>query len=260
MLSNESSYEYAWDFAPLTGRAIAPKDAEPSKMVILLHGYQGDAHSNMNFARTLARSMPEALVVVPNGLSEVPGGGSPHVRQWWNLPSFEGRFYGAMPYLAPEEVRPGLEQIVREAHVCAGILNKFIRRRLLERGLSLRDAFLVGISQGGITAFEMALFRSELHKDAGGASLGALVVIGAGIPGAERLPGETNASIPPIPILLARGRDDEIFPPSVDLFSDSLLRENGLPVRRAEVPSGHFGLEHAAAENVCRFLNEMKAR
>ena len=73
MLSNESSYEYAWDFAPLTGRAIAPKDAEPSKMVILLHGYQGDAHSNMNFARTLARSMPEALVVVPNGLSEVPG-------------------------------------------------------------------------------------------------------------------------------------------------------------------------------------------
>ena len=130
-------------------------------MVILLHGYQGDAHSNMNFARTLARSMPEALVVVPNGLSEVPGGGSPHVRQWWNLPSFEGRFYGAMPYLAPEEVRPGLEQLFLEAHVCAGILNKFIRRRLLERGLSLRIRYPCRHFQAEFRAFEMAFSDSR---------------------------------------------------------------------------------------------------
>lgn len=257
MFSTDYSYEQAWERSPLTGISIAPKHQKPSKMIVLLHGYQGDARSNLNFGRTLFRAMPEAVVVIPNGLAEVPEVGNPHVRQWWNLPPFEGKHYSCMPRYVPKEVQDGLNEIVKEAHVSAGILNKFIKKHLRDYGLSLADCFLVGISQGGITAFEMALFRSELHKDKNETHLGGVAVIGAGIPGPDRL-RRKRTGIPPIPVLLARGKHDEIFPPAVDFFSYSVLMENRVPVWRTEVDSGHYGLEHIAAEEVCRFLNAYK--
>ncbi len=254
MFSDERFYEQAWKSAPLTGMSVLPKNGVPERMIVLLHGYRGDARSNLGFARALARGVTNAAVIVPDGLAEVPEVGNPHVRQWWNLPPFEGRYYSFMPYLAPEEIKRGLDQIVKEAHVAAGILNKFLKKQAKALGLKLSDCFLCGISQGGITAFEMALFRSELHADSFGTRLGALAVIGAGIPGAQRI-REGKTAIPPFPVLLARGTNDEIFPPSVDSFSESLLKEAGMPVSRVQVESGHFGLEHAAANDVCAFLN-----
>lgn len=255
MFCDEFLYEKAWESTPLTGRAVLPKDKKPRKLIVLLHGYQGDARSNAGFARTLARGIENSAVFVPDGLDEVPETGNPHVRQWWNLPPFEGKCYSAMPYLWPENIRRGLDQIVREAHVAAGILNRFFKKQAKESGLKLSECFLCGISQGGITALEMALFRTELHKDSAGTHLGGLAIIGAGIPGADRLRAQQETDLPNIPVLLARGRHDEIFPPSVDAFSESLLKEAGLPVRRVQAESGHFGLEHAVAADVCAFIN-----
>lgn len=254
MFSDERFYERAWKSAPLTGMAVLPKNDSARKMIVLLHGYQGDARSNLGFARTLARGVENAAVFVPDGLAEVPNVGNPHVRQWWNLPPFEGRYYSFMPYLAPAEIRRGLDQIVKEASVAAGILNKFFKKQAKLLGLKLSDCFLCGISQGGITAFEMALFRSELHADSFGTHLGGLAVIGAGIPGAQRI-RQRETAFPAFPILLARGTNDEIFPPSVDAFSESLLKEAGAPVSRIQAESGHFGLEHAVADGVCAFFN-----
>ena len=111
---------------------------------------------------------------------------------------------------------------------------------------------MAGISQGGITAFEMTLFRSELHGG-GNDFLGGLISIGSGIIGADRL---RELSLPPVPVLLARGRHDEIFPKTVDYFSRSLLQELRMPVVLTEADSAHFGLEHKVCGDVCRFIRE----
>lgn len=255
MFSDELFYEQIFKSAPLTGIAVLPKNGVIQKMILLLHGYQGDARSNMGFARTLARGVKNAAVFVPDGLEEVPEAKNPHIRQWWNLPPFEGHYYSFMPYLAPQNVREGLDQIVKEAHVAAGILNKFFKKQAKELNLNLSQCFLCGISQGGITAVEMALFRPELHKDTAGSTLGGLAVIGAGIPGAERI--REGIRIPPFPVLIAEGTNDEIFSSCVGDFSESLFKEAGLTVTRTSAVSGHFGLEHAVAPDVCAFFNKL---
>ena len=100
----------------------------------------------------------------------------------------------------------------------------------------------------------MTLFRKELHKDANNRFLGGLIIIGAGINEADRLNDFSSGSIPPIPVLLARGKNDEIFPRTVDYFSAALLRGQKMPVEITEADSGHFGLEHNVCEDVCRFI------
>lgn len=248
--------EFFWEQDGLNGLAISAVTPKPEKIIVLLHGYQGDADSNMVFARTLADAFPETMIVVPNGTARMPPGDDPHRRQWWNidLENFSGSLCAAMPDNAPEEKQEGIRRIGREANETAAILNRFIRNMLKEEGLALKDCYLVGISQGGMTAFEMILFREELHRDDDGSYLAGMVTIGSGIPDAGRIRDRASYFYPPVPVLLTRGTADEIFPPEVDLFSKNLLQANGFPVETAQEDSVHYGLEHRVAGHVCSFI------
>lgn len=245
---------FSWAKDTLTGLGIKPADDPVHKMIVLLHGYQGNAESNMEFALKLAEACPQAVVFVPDGTSPVPPGDDPHHRQWWDLSEseFDGYLCSFMPYYAPADKQKLMKQTVKGIQKTAALLNRFILNRLAEYGLNLSDCFLAGISQGGITAFEMVLFRGELHGG-GNDFLGGLISIGSGIIGSDRLRG---LSLPPVSVLLARGRQDEIFPKTVDYFSRSLLRELHMPVVLTEADSAHFGLEHKVCDSVCRFIRE----
>lgn len=244
---------FFWEKDGLTGLGTEPAGRPVQKMIVLLHGYQGDAESNMEFALKLADACPQAAVFVPNGTESVPPGDDPHRRQWWPLQEseFDGYLCSFMPYYAPPEKQKLMKRIVKEMQKTAALLNRFVLNRLTGYGLLLSDCFLAGISQGGMTAFEMALFRNELHG--GGDFPGGLISIGSGIIGADRL---RNLSVPPIPVLLARGRQDEIFPDTVDYFSRSLLKELRMPVELTQADSVHFGLEHKVCGDVCAFIRK----
>ncbi len=245
---------FPWKADGLSGLGIK-RDKDPvQKMVILLHGYRGDAESNTAFALKLFEACPHAVVLVPDGIEPIPPGDDPHHRQWWDLPEseFNGELCSFMPYYASRQKQRLMKQIGFGLQNTAALLNRFILNRLAEYSLSLSDCFLAGISQGGITAFEMTLFRKELHGS-GDDFLGGLISIGSGILGADRL---RDLTVPPIPVLLARGRRDEIFPKTVDYFSRSLLKEKQMPVVLTEADSVHFGLEHAVSDAVCGFIRE----
>lgn len=231
----------------LTGLKIEPDGAAVGKMTVLLHGYGGDAASNAAFGEKLAAARADAAVIVLDGTAPVPDGNDPSRRQWWNLDEtrFDGRLCSFMPYLARPEQRELIAQTVPEIHETAVRLNRFVLKTLKEYGLNARDCFLAGISQGGITAFETALFCGGLE------SLGGLISIGSGIVGADRMRRHTGT----VPVLLARGARDEIFPKTVDYFSRAVLRESGHPVELTEADSAHFGLEHAVCDAVCAFIN-----
>lgn len=239
-----------WENNGISALVLENKGAEHSRLIVLLHGYQGDALSNLEFGKTLLSSDESAVVAVFDGLEEVPDRHDPHVRQWWDLPPFDGRYYAAMPLFAPKEARPALDGIVRGAHKAAVRLNAVILKLMREKGL--QTLVLSGISQGGITAFEMALFCSELSP-----VLEGVVIIGAGIAGADRL---RETAVKPVPFLLVRGTRDEIFPLSVNRFSESVLSEAGVPTIAKAVDSPHFGLEHAAAGEVCAFISGLSAK
>lgn len=239
-----------WENNGISALVLENERVGHSRLIVLLHGYQGDALSNLEFGKTLLSADESAVVAVFDGLSEVPGRHDPHVRQWWNLPPFDGRYYAAMPLFAPKEARPALNGIVRDVHKAAVCLNAAVLKLMREKGL--QTVVLAGISQGGITAFEMALFCHELSSE-----LEGVVIIGAGIAGADRL---RKTAVEPVPFLLVRGTKDEIFPLSVNCFSESVLREKGIPVSAKAVDSPHFGLEHAAANEVRAFISGLSAK
>ena len=77
---------FFWEKDGLCGLGInSKKNSRVKKMIILLHGYNGDAESNMEFALKLSQASPEAVVFVPDGISPVPPGNDEHHRQWWPL-------------------------------------------------------------------------------------------------------------------------------------------------------------------------------
>lgn len=239
-----------WENNGISALVLENGGEKHSRLIVLLHGYQGDAVSNLEFGKTLLSADESAVVAVFDGVEEVPDRHDPHIRQWWDLPPFEGRYYAAMPLFAPKSVRPALDAIVRDAHKTAVRLNAAVLELMREK--KLKTLVLAGISQGGITAFEMALFCSELTS-----VLDGVVIIGAGIAGADRL---RKTAVKPVPFLLVRGTKDDIFPSSVNCFSKSVLTEAGVPVVAQAVDSPHFGLEHAAAEQVRAFISGLNAK
>lgn len=222
-------------------------DRSPDRLIVLLHGYQGDRFSNREFGMKLLQSDSRAVVAVFDGLEPVPGRGDDRVRQWWDLPPFDGRLYSFRPRYAPKNVQPALRKIVDDAGKAANRLNPVVRS--LMRSLRLKRIVPCGISQGGITAAEMVLFRHDLDD-----VTAALVLIGAGLPDPDRL---ERAEKRPFPVLLAGGWRDGIFPRTVYAFSTSVLTAAGYRVANTVADSDHFGLEHAVAPAVGEFLRAL---
>ena len=248
---------FDWKTPKLTGMGIKPADGPVRKLVFLLHGYMGDAPSNMEFAKKIYASCPYTVVLVPNGITPVPPENDPCHRQWYPLAQTadsDGYMYSFMPCYAPAEKQKQMRENIPLIQKTAALLNQILLNKIKEYGLSLSDCFLCGISQGGITSYEMTLFRKELHQDENGAHLGGLVIIGAGIHCPDRM--DAASPYPPIPVLLARGKHDGIFPKTVDYFSASLLRGQKMPVEMTEADSIHFGLEHKVCDAVCAFIRK----
>ena len=253
-----TSYEtFRWKDKTLTGTGIRPENEPVKKALFLLHGYMGDADSNMEFAEKICVLCPQTEVIVINGPTPVPPANDPEHRQWYPLPETadaDGYLYSFMPYYLPAEKQKQIRESTPLIQKTAKLLNDFILKRLSELGLTLSDCFLCGISQGGITAYEMILFRKELLCNKAGRFPAGLIIIGAGINESDRLNAIPAGTRPPVPVLLARGRRDEIFPKTVDYFSAAQLRLHGMPVETIEADSVHFGLEHAVCDGVCDFI------
>lgn len=255
-----TGYEYFdWKDGRITGKGVKPAGKEIRKIVVLLHGFMGDAESNTGFAEKICALCPHTAVIVPDGIDPVPPQNDPAHRQWYPLPATaddDGYLYSFMPCYAPAEKRRQMRETTPEIQKTARRLNRIVLNMLEKYDLSLADCFVAGISQGGITAFDMVLFRTELHKDENGKFLAGLIIIGAGINEADRMNAIPRGGIPPIPVLLARGKYDEIFPRTVDYFSAAQLRLKNMPVETTQAESVHFGLEHRVCDAVCRFIRQ----
>ena len=240
--------DFSWNEAPLTGQAVRNEN-ESGLLIFLLHGYMGDAPSNMAFARTMAQNVPDSTVIVPNGLRPVPDLNDPTHRQWWDLsPESDTSCLSGYMRDYPEKQRKLTQKTLPQVRFAAGVLNRFVVNTAAAYGKPLSDCVVAGISQGGMTAWDMVLFRKEI------VSLGALVIIGAGMMAAERPLADKNAA--KTPVFIAGGNQDEFFGPAVNDFSEKVLRDKGFSsVSRFQTDAVHFGLEHKVADSVCAFLN-----
>jgi phospholipase/carboxylesterase len=113
--------------------------AAPSHLVVLLHGVGADAASFEGVARALSASLPQAELLVPDGLDAFDGGGSG--RQWFSV-------RGVTAANRPARVREASARV-----------STWIDAELARRGLPADRLVVGGFSQGAIVAAWLGVHR-----------------------------------------------------------------------------------------------------
>src|SRR3984893_16270684 len=118
-----------------------PPGANPSRLVILLHGLGADGNDLIGLAPYWARLLPTAEFLSPN--APFPCDMAPHGYQWY---SSQDR--------PPEAALAGVR-------ATAPILDAFIDDALAKRGLDDGDLALVGFSQGTVMSLYVGFRRDK---------------------------------------------------------------------------------------------------
>ena len=116
--------------APLLGPSVGPSaGGPPRQLVVLLHGVGADGQDLIGLAPMLARDLPHARFVAPDGPQ--PCDLAPYGRQWFSL----------------QDRRPGSDARGRRRHGAAWSTPSSTRE-LARHGLDDARLALVGFSQG----------------------------------------------------------------------------------------------------------------
>jgi phospholipase/carboxylesterase len=194
----------------LSGPRVAPNSGAAKQLVVLLHGVGADGADLIGLAPALARFLPDAAFVAPNGPE--PCDMAPFGYQWFSL----------------QDRRP--EAMLRGVQVAAPLLDAFLDEELERHGLSGRQLALLGFSQGTMMALHVAPRRP--------ACLAAVLGFSGALLGAEAL--RTEAICRP-PTFLIHGDADEIVPVAALFAALAGLQAADIPVRFEIRP----GLPHA---------------
>jgi phospholipase/carboxylesterase len=199
------------EMSRLSGPRIAPQSGGAAQqLVVLLHGVGADGADLIGLAPALARFLPHAAFVAPNGPD--PCDMAPFGYQWFSL----------------QDRRP--EALLLRVQVSAPLLDAFLDEELERHGLGSRQLALVGFSQGTMLSLHVAPRRA--------APIAAVLGFSGALLGADTLPAET-VSRPPV--FLIHGDADEIVPVGALAAAVAGLQAADIPVRWEIRP----GLPHA---------------
>ena len=197
--------------SPLGGPGVLPANgADPTSLVILLHGYGSNGADLIALAPYFQAAAPGAAFIAPNAPQECPG--APQGYQWWGIRSM----------MQAERVS-GAEAV-------APILDDFIDGMLANFGLSEDRLVLVGFSQGTMMALHVGPRRGRQLAGIIGFS-GMLVDENDLATGLRTRP----------PVLLIHGEEDPVIPVGAFHEAEAALGRMGFEV------TGHVspGLGHS---------------
>jgi phospholipase/carboxylesterase len=194
----------------LSGPRIAPRGGVAKQLVVLLHGVGADGDDLIGLAPALARFLPHATFVAPNGPE--PCDMAPFGYQWFSL----------------QDRRP--EALLRGVQAAAPLLDAFLDDELERCGLAPRQLALVGFSQGTM----LSLYGAPRRP----APIAAVLGFSGALLGADAL--KTEAVSRP-PVFLVHGDADEIVPVGALAAAVAGLQTADIPVRWEIRP----GLPHA---------------
>jgi phospholipase/carboxylesterase len=194
----------------LSGPRVAPRSGVAKQLVVLLHGVGADGDDLIGLAPALARFLPHAAFVAPNGPE--PCDMAPFGYQWFSL----------------RDRRP--EILARGVQAAAPLIDAFLDDELARHGLDGRQLALVGFSQGTMLSLYVAPRRPR--------PLAAVLGFSGALLGADAL--KVDAVSRP-PVFLIHGDADEIVPGGALTAAVAGLQAAGIPVRFEIRP----GLPHA---------------
>ena len=216
--------------ALLRGPSFGPAaGGPPRQLVVLLHGVGADGHDLIELAPLLARDLPHARFVAPDGPQ--PCDMAPYGRQWFSLQ--ERR---------PAAMLAGLTRTVP-------LVDAFLDEELRQAGLDDGALALVGFSQGTMTALHVGPRRARAPAAILGFS-GALL-------GADVLAAEARQRPP---VMLVHGDADDVVP--VEALFDAVAGLQGaeIPVQWIMRPGLPHSIDPEGIAAGGRFLRDMLPR
>ena len=216
--------------AKLVGPSFGPAaGGPPRQLVVLLHGVGADGQDLVGLAPMLARDLPHARFVAPDGPE--PCDLAPYGRQWFSLQDRR-----------PERMLAG---IVRTAP----LLDAFLDEELARYGLTDADLALLGFSQGTMMSLHVGPRRPRAMACILGFS-GALV-------GGEALPDQARSRPP---VMLVHGDADDVVPVQALFGAMDALQAAEIPVQWIVRPDLPHSIDPEGIAAGGRFLREMLAR
>ncbi|KAI5361259.1 Putative phospholipase/carboxylesterase/thioesterase, alpha/Beta hydrolase [Septoria linicola] len=215
---------------------------------ILVHGLGDDAEGLQAIAQQFqsAHKLPYLHWIIPNAMESREA-----MTTAWYTPSSFSAFPPDRPELAPEEDAAGMHSTVRYIETLIDACTK--------KGIPPQRIVLGGFSQG----CAMALLTDLTSKKYSG-KLGGIVGLMGYLPlssGRQLEDLRAAANLPPVhghvPILLARGKKDQMIPGRV--WKDTLKRLGELGVERDDLEVHEYeGLGHSLSgpvlRDICTFV------
>jgi len=190
--------------------AHVPAGDGPFPTILALHGWGASAHDLLGLAQILHRG--QALVLCPQGPIEIP------IQQ-----GVVG--YGWFPIREDGPMDP--EAFAAGRRAVAGFLDAALERYPIDRN----KLVLMGFSQGGVMAYDLALREPERFA--------GLMALSSWLPPqlVESIqPGEALESLP---TLVVHGSEDPMIPISMAQASRDALIKLQVPTVYREYPMGH---------------------
>lgn len=208
----------------LAGPGFGPvSEGRPDCLVVMLHGVGADGDDLIGLAPELAKALPKALFLAPDGPE--PCDMAPMGRQWFSLLSRE----------------PGcLESGVRRA---AGDLDAFLGDLLAREGLGPDRLILLGFSQGAMVALHAGLRGTFCPR--------AVIALSGTLLAAETLDREL---LHRPPTLILHGDADPVVPVIAADHARDILGRAGLVPAVHILPGLGHGIDERALALIRRFL------
>ncbi len=198
--------------APLPTVEINPEIA-PVAVVIWLHGLGADGHDFESIvpALRLPADLPVRFVFPHAPEMAVTAFGGQRARAWFDFAP------GGSADL------PGLKKSVLKIHDL--IQNE------IDNGIAAERILLAGFSQGGMLAFETALYYPR--------RLAGILALSTFLVDSENLGSGKAAVNAQIPVLMCHGRQDMVLPLALGKSAFKALESAGYAVEWHEYPMGH---------------------
>ncbi|MGG9999438.1 alpha/beta hydrolase [Pseudovibrio ascidiaceicola] len=204
---------------------LEPSHAPVRKLLVLLHGYGGDAGDMEPTARVLRDELPETAVVCLNGPE--PCAHWVEGQQWFAASEFDAR-----------EVWIGVQ-------AAAPLINRVLDAELEHYGLLERDMVLAGFSQGAMVALHVGPRR---FSEAAG-----LLSFSGVLGGPEHL---VEQMIVRPPVMLLHGSEDDVVSAAYLGAAKTALVSAGFDVEAHDLAELDHSINGEAQALALRFLKE----
>jgi phospholipase/carboxylesterase len=190
--------------------AHVPAGKGPFPTIVALHGFGANAHDLLGLAPMIQHG--EALVLCPQGPMEIavaPGQTA----------------YGWFPLSQGGEIEPAALVGAR------GLLEAFLEDAIASYPVDPERLVLMGFSQGGVMAYDLALGRPERFR--------ALVALSSWLPDAVVQGLRDDPARAALPTLLIHGSRDPMIPIENAQAARARLAELGIEAAWGEYEMGH---------------------